>query len=713
MTEPIHLAFVWHQHQPYYEDTLTGTLAMPWVRLHGVKDYYGLARLLERVEGMRATVNFVPSLLLQIESYLKGQKDVWQALSAMPAAELNEEQRLFVLTNFFMTNPDTMIRPYPRYFELYARRGSDRPDKRVLARFDEEDIRDLQVLANLAWMHPVSFEEEPFLAHLAEKGRDYSEEEKRRLLDIQVEILGRIVPLHRELEAAGKVELSVSPFYHPIVPLLVDERSVLEAMPGTPLPRRTESMEPDAVHQVKAAVDFHTRTFGRPPAGMWPSEGSVSQRAAELFASAGIRWIATDQEILARSASDVPPAERHPYRPYRVRGVEGELAVVFRDHELSDLLSFQYQYYREEDAVEDFLGRLRGIAERHRERPLCVFVIMDGENAWEHYRRTAEPFLTRLFERLAEADFVRPTTVGAFLEEHPPERGVDRLAAGSWINGNFAIWAGHPEDLKAWEYLDAVRTDLLRKTRNERMNYGAEAIRAAWEEIYIAEGSDYFWWYGEDHTSSQDMEFDALFRLHLKNVYRHLGESYPNFLDEPVKKKAGRKPYSEPASFLEVQVDGRVTSFFEWRFAGRYDPSADFGAMARAALSRISNVMFGFGRGELFVRVDFGKQGAAEGATLALEFRKPGTRRFYYPLGRRAETLFADPECTKPAGRAAFDRVFEGAVPLEALGAAQGDEVEFHVLLLEEGRTVEILPRGGAFALKVPGEEFDALNWSV
>ncbi|MDZ7815330.1 MAG: glycoside hydrolase family 57 protein [Planctomycetota bacterium] len=559
MTEPIHLAFLWHQHQPFYKDTLSDRIEMPWVRLHAIKDYYGMAAMIERHPGIKATVNFVPSLLVQLQDQIDGKQDIWQSLSRIAPSDMNYDQRRFLLQNFFMTNPNTMIRPLPRYFELYGRRSGVDIDEKVVARFSDEEIRDIQALSNLAWFHPITLEDDVFLGETY-KCQHFSEEEKQQILDKQIEVMKQVIPLHRKLQDEGRLELSTTPFYHPIIPLLLDEHSVHEAMPDARLPRRTLPLAGDAYEQVRRAYQYHTEVFGKAPAGMWPSEGSVSQEAAELFASAGAKWIATDEEILARSTGVQKSAQRHPYRPYRVNGVPGSLSIVFRDHVVSDLMSFQYQYFNEDDAVSDFLEKIRDIGKRHSERPLCVFVILDGENAWEHYRRTAYPFFVKLYEKLEEADDIVLTRISEYIENHEPTHSIDRVAAGSWINGDFAIWAGHDEDIEAWEYIDRVREDLRIMTQSSHGKYNSADVKNAWEEIYIAEGSDYFWWYGEDHSSVQDMEFDALFRMHLKNVYRHLGEGYPEFLDEPIKKRGQRKLYSEPTAPLQ-RAHARVSSY--------------------------------------------------------------------------------------------------------------------------------------------------------
>jgi len=299
----IAVAFLWHQHQPYYPDDVAGENPMPWVRLHGVKDYYGMALHLLEFPEMRCTINLVPSLLVQLQAYTDGNAtDKQFVASRRSAADLSENDRLYLLDNFFMANPDHMIRPFPRYFELYQRRALGKNTAReALRRFNERDFRDLQVWFNLTWVHPLAIQRDDFLRDLVVRGRNFTEAEKNALLDKHLEILRQIIPLHKKLADSGQVELTTTPFYHPILPLLFDKKLAREAMPQVKLPRYTGGYPEDAERHVRRAVEFHTKVFGSAPHGMWPAEGSVCQPMLPLLAQHGIRWIATDEEILSHS----------------------------------------------------------------------------------------------------------------------------------------------------------------------------------------------------------------------------------------------------------------------------------------------------------------------------------------------------------------------------------------------------------------------------
>ncbi len=298
----VSLALMWHQHQPYYPDDVAGENPMPWVRLHATKDYLGMALHLEEVPEFRCTINLVPSLLTQLESYVEGATDTHLTMSRRPVDGLEHDDACYLMDNFFMAFADSMIRPHARYHELYMLRAAwAGPAEQALKRFRPRDLRDLQVWSNLAWIHPLLFEKDAELAEFKAKGRHYTEDEKQWLLDKQRELLARVIPLHRALAERGQIELTTTPYYHPILPLLLDQKLAREAMPDVALPAYREGYPEDAEIHVRRGVESHLRRFGAPPRGMWPSEGSVCQALIPLLARHGIEWIATDEEILGCS----------------------------------------------------------------------------------------------------------------------------------------------------------------------------------------------------------------------------------------------------------------------------------------------------------------------------------------------------------------------------------------------------------------------------
>lgn len=723
------LAFLWHQHQPYYPDDQSGDNPMPWVRLHGVKDYYGMALHLLEFPEMRCTINLVPSLLRQLRGYLDGKSDRPLDVSRIDANSLAESDCLYLLDNFFMANPEHMIRPFPRYAELYNRRAPGRNTAaEALRRYRERDFRDLQVWFNLAWIHPLAIEQDQELRELVDKGRHFTEEEKQRLLAKHLEILRAIIPLHKKLQELGQVELTTTPYFHPILPLLLDKKLAREAMPGVKLPRHTGGYVEDAAVHVRRAVEQHAETFGAPPRGMWPAEGSVCQSMIPLLVQHGIRWIATDEGILSQSTQGFVSRDSHGhvrnpellYRPYRVREGDSELGIVFRDHALSDMIGFHYQRSTGEDAAEDFVRHLRNIAQAvHLGQPPLVSVILDGENCWEHYPHGGVPFLRALYQRCTSSPDIRPVKLGEFLEQHPPRDTLPRLFAGSWINHNFAIWVGHDEDNTAWDALHQAREHL--RARSQQSHVPADRIQRAWEEIYIAEGSDWFWWYGDDHSSAQDALFDYLFRKHLQNVYLVLGDPPPAELARPISRRGQKAIHTLPRSFLEVKIDGRET-FFEWVSAGRYTCQNERGTMAMVTPGPINEVYFGFSLQELYIRVDFdspARTALAPFDALRIGFldppgwevliERPGTPAPNISLSHQGKSL-PDPEHGIEIG---IDRILEASVAFEVLGVKEGQPVQFFVELQEGKQSRDRAPREGAINLTCPSADFEQIMWDV
>ncbi len=739
------LAFFWHQHQPYYPDDVSGENQFPWVRLHGVKDYYGMALHLAEVPEMRCTINLVPSLLLQLQAYTdRGASDRFEAAARVPAKDLSQDEAIYLLDHYFMASAEQMIKPWPRFWELYQRRALGKNSAReALRRFQERDLRDLQTLFNLAWIHPLVFERDDELRDLREKARHYTEEDKTRVLAKHREILKEIIPLHRKLVEAGQIELTTTPFYHPILPLLFDKKHAREAMPDVRLPRYTGGYVEDAELHVERAVRFHTELFGRPPHGMWPAEGSVCQAMIPLLAKHGIRWIATDEGILSQSTQGFVSRDEHGnsrnpshlYRPYKVREGQHELAIVFRDHALSDMVGFHYQRSNGKDAAHDFVRHLHNIRAAIPDgEPALVSVILDGENCWEHYNEGGVPFLRTVYQLCTRDRQIRSVKLGEYLADCPPRDTLPHLFAGSWIHHNYAIWIGHEEDNTAWDLLHKTREYLCKKGRvgDRETGRGGEgnvispspllpsSLTSAWEELYIAEGSDWFWWYGDDHSSAQDALFDQLFRKHLQNVYLLLGETPPTELARPIKRRGQRLAHTVPLTFLDVKVDGRET-YFEWTNAGRHVCVGERSAMAMTTRGALRDVYFGFDRARFLVRIDFdqaAREALANYETLCIRFEEPcgcDMRIFHPGKPMQSWKWYAEGTPTEAGAtiEVAIDRIVECAIPFELIGARAGQSVQFCVELLESEQSRDRAPREGTIAFVRPPAEFESMMWDV
>jgi alpha-amylase/alpha-mannosidase (GH57 family) len=731
--QEIALAFFWHQHQPYYPDDVAGENPMPWVRLHGTKDYWGMAMLLKETPELHATINLVPSLLQQLLAYTDGgHQDTHLRVSSLPADGLNDDDMYYLLDNFFMVHPDQMIRPFPRYFELYKKRGlSVDSAEKARRRFNKKDIIDLQCWSNLVWIHPLAFEVDSELAEFRAKGRGWTEKEKLWLLDKQMQLLREVLPLHRELMERGQLELTTTPFYHPILPLLWDKRLARRAMPNVMLPKHLEPYPEDARDHIRRAVESHEKLFGQKPRGMWPSEGSVCQGVIPAIAESGIQWIATDEEVLSCSTDGWVSRDgngylRNPemlYRPWRVEEQGKSLQIVFRDHAMSDQIGFHYQRYAPEHAVGDFIGKLEAIGHatggNAGHRPTLVSIILDGENCWEYYPNAGVDFLRGVYRGVARHPHIKPVRIGDYLARWPATDKLGHLFPGSWIQHNFGIWIGHPECNRAWDAVYETRQWLTGVAA--RKSKPAEIIARAWEELHIAEGSDWFWWFGDSHSSAQDGLFDRLFRKHLQNVYTVLGEQPPAELARSIRMgQRASQVYTEPTGLLSVKVDGR-RSFFEWINAGHYVCGGARGTMSMVTQGYISDLYFGFDPERLLLRLDARggpcREQLAEIQAVRVVFLQPEGLEFVvlHPSRREPDVQFWR-HGTAMAGshaEAAADQLFEAAVPFRSLARKTDEPIHFYVELLKDKQPVERIPHEGAIETTVPSPDYELIMWQA
>lgn len=506
-------------HQPYYKNLLTKESPLPWVRLHGLKDYVDMVEILGKFPKIHQTINMVPSLLEQVEDYTNNEiKDRYLELSYKSAETLTDDEKRFIKENFFSINRDTVIATHPRYYQLYFKAQNN-------SNFTTQDYLDLQVWFNLAWTDPSFRASIPELKKAVAKGRFYTEEDKRRTLEAQNEILKNIFPAYKKFISNGQIELTMTPYYHPILPLLYNTKIAREANTKATLPKTTFSYPQDAKAQIDMAVDFYKTRFNAPLDGMWPSEEAVCEHILPYFMEAGLKWIVADEGILFKSLKLKKRDTRLLYQPHILRRKDQELAIVFRDRNLSDLIGFLYYKYKTEDAVNDFMKHLENTAAAFKNEDVLLTIAMDGENAWEYYPNDGHDFLELLYKRLSEADFVKTTTVKEYLVTHPPKNEIKRIAAGSWIYTDFFKWINNPYKNKAWEYLTEAR-NLLEEIK-DALTEDKRAL--AFKQIYIAEGSDWFWWYGDNQA-----DFDALFRMHLSNFYTIISKEIPSYLLSPL-----------------------------------------------------------------------------------------------------------------------------------------------------------------------------------
>lgn len=514
------VSFLWHMHQPFYKDLVQKCYIMPWAYLHGTKDYLGMPALVEEFPEVHQTFNLVPSLILQLEEYARGEaRDASFELAFKPVDEFTSEDRALILERFFPVPVRTMLQPFPRYFEIYERRSDPSRHHTIT----DQDLLDIQVWWTLVWL---DHDRRP--KDLVQKGRDFSEDDKITLRRLVLDTICGIIPEYRRVQEHGLIEISTTPFYHPILPILIDSRVDDGNVPVS------FNFPYDAREQLERALAFMQERFGAFPQGLWPSEGSVSNDTALLAASVGFRWMATDEGILAKSGVDLSWNNRQRlYHPYK----RGAMTIFFRDRALSDLIGFQYMHAPATESAGDLIRRIKEVPEGSH-----VVIALDGENPWDYYPNSGRDFLRRVFEGIQKDSALEAVTLSEAMERLPTEK-MDWLAPGSWANANFYIWIGHPEDHQAWQWVVRARAALMER----RGQVPEDKWNLAYEELLIAEGSDWMWWFGNDFSSDSDAIFDSLFRQHIGNIFQSIGLPEPEGLSDPIKKSLeGRKLVMAP-----------------------------------------------------------------------------------------------------------------------------------------------------------------------
>ncbi len=739
---PIRVLFLWHMHQPYYKDLVTGEYRLPWVRLHALKDYYGMVKLLDEFPNVHQTFNLVPSLLLQIQDYAAGTaRDPFLELAAKPARDLSQEERRTALEWLFAANPVHMIGRYPRYQELWERfRGQNAA--RAQQFFNTQDFSDLQVLSQLAWFDEF-FLEEPEIAELVRKGRDFSDHDQAFVVAKQRELISLVIPAYKNAARRGSIEISASPFYHPILPLLCDTSSGAVSYPNLQLPRDRFRHPEDAREQLERGLDLHESMFGQRPWGVWPSEGSVSAETLEIAAAAGVRWMATDEGVLARSLGITFTRDKEErlaapdklYQIYRYEQGRTEMHMVFRDHYLSDLIGFVYAGMDAKEAAAHFVRKIKESAQPlvgHGRQPV-VSIILDGENAWETYPRSGRAFLRNIYDALQRDPELEPLTISEAIARQRDFATLEKLVPGSWINANFNVWIGAPEDNRSWDYLSAAREFYAQAATRA----SAAQRKLAFEEILIAEGSDWNWWYGPEHHSAHDRDFDELYRKHLSNMYQALGAAPPEFLAQPIAAGVGRPWFVPQTAYIHPHIDGDFARYFDWLGAAMYTADRHSGSM-HGKQFLFDSAYAGIDEANLYGRLDFIGGVPIDELRLVVncEVRQPQQQKQSEELPKlRLEVAMAksalaswtlgQEDREKPVAGSygvreditvKLFRNFEFKLPLGVLGAVQGSTVRLRFSLWRDSLPLDALPLEGWIELRVAAEwdlEGDIYNYSA
>ncbi len=699
---PLRVVFIWHFHQPWYPTFDGEPPALPWVRLHALKDYYDLPVLLTEEPRVHHTANLVPALLDQIDLLAKGGSDAFLEIARVPAGEWDAATVRFVLANFFSVHPRVLER-HPRLADLKSR--VDAGETLAAA-----DLTDLVVLFHLAWSGPTLLRD-PLLIHLRKRGRGFTESEKNELLDYQAAFLSMVIPRWKTAFDSGIVEAATSPYHHPILPLLLDSSAGRDARPDLPVPVPRFSHPEDARSQLFLGLATFEKHFGFRPRGMWPPEGALSEGTLALLGESGVAWTASDEAVLLQS---LPAGKRDfgegdrartVFRPWRLSGVPSP-DIFFRDRVLSDRIGFSYATWEPMDAAGDFVARLLSIREAAPEAELVVPVILDGENAWETYPDNGVPFLRALGAALAaraEVEVVTPKEALARLNAPPGQ--LERVVAGSWVEGSLATWIGAAPKNKAWSLLHAAREALGGEiaaapvVSPADIPPGAVGPAAAKAALFAAEASDWFWWLGEDHSSAHDRVFDVLFRRHLAAAYRALSRPVPSELLEPV--DPVHSPAVEaPQLPLGPRVDGEAGDA-GWSGAGRVKGGSR-GTMQRST-GLVKEMLFGSSASgdALFLRLEPEADASAfEGRTLRVEF---------LPGREEADALSPVTKDVRIGSGTTGDgelKVALGATLDIRLSTPPGSRgsIAFRVSIVDaSGHTIEAIPDDGWVRFRPPG----------
>lgn len=552
MNKSVDLVFLWHMHQPDYRDYNSGDFVLPWTYLHAIKDYTDMAYHLERHPKVRAVVNFVPILLDQLEDYVDqfatGQlrDPLLRMLGHDDSCALDTDERKLILDACFRSNHTKMIAPYPAYkrlHELFNRLQTD--GETALSYLSGQYMSDLLTWYHLAWCGESVRREHTLVVRLMSKAEGFTFQDRKELLALFGELVSGIIPRYRKLAESGQVEISATPHYHPLAPLLIDFNSAREAMPEAPLPQaiRYPAGRIRVAAHVEKAKKSHATRFGSEPTGMWPAEGSISTSTLEVFAQEGCGWVASGEGVLVNSLrhsqSEIPNRADYLYRPYKLeKGADG-LACFFRDDRLSDLIGFEYSRWHGQDAAHNFVEQILAIAAQAAEGETpVVSVILDGENAWEYYPYNGFYFLDELYSALEGHREINTTTYRDYLNSHQERadaakiRMLPDIVAGSWVYGDFSTWIGSKDKNHAWDLLCAAKQSYDMVTASGQLSDEEQA--AAEKQLCSCESSDWFWWFGDYNPSHAVVSFDRLFRHDLTELYRLLKLPAPHILSEPI-----------------------------------------------------------------------------------------------------------------------------------------------------------------------------------
>jgi len=661
----IYLSILWHMHQPYYVNTSTGVINTPALIFRTLFNYYPMAVLSRMYPEVRVNFNLTPVLLSQIEGVSSGKfSDRFLALLEAGDSTTGEE-----LLDFIDGLPPRVLKRY-KVIDLLKEKIEEGTCKK-------QDLFDLKIYLHLASFHPLVFDDE--IEALMEKGRNFGENDRELLHGKEKRILAEVIPLYRDLMDTGRIDISTSPLMHPVLPLLYNTDTARKTRTSLNIPEGLFSYPQDAREQLIAGMETYERIFKKPPAGIWPPEGGISDEVLELFSGQKILWTATDESLLAETLSHpLSQDERCSIWDFR-----GKLSIFFRDHSISDLVGFAYQRSDEKIAAADLADRLSNIAANAGKNILTI--ILDGENPWDFYPDYGENFLPAFYEALRGSNRIKTLPFSEALRTDISRRTLQGISPGSWMGTNFDNWIGKEPANRAWAILSKARAMAEKK----QAGLTEEQKNALLETIMLAESSDWFWWYSLPAETKIKTRFDAFFRDSVRNIYEKIGEEAPEVLNLPLEEYA----HEETTPYIKPVIDGKITHFYEWHDAVEIDPAALWATFKPVDIP-VRKIFYGYDEDNFYMRLDFSEKADFE---IRLTFHDSDRKVFtIYPGQQNTGTLIY-----------ACDRIIEIMIPRKEISAGDRDTIFFTVTIECKDGKQFVLPSGNFFRIRFAEEEED------
>ena len=565
------LAIYWHMHQPVYE--IEGTYLMPWARLHAVKDYLDMVLFLEKFPKLKLNFDVVPALIDTVVDYTQGKHDIHSELSVSDTFNMTGEEKSFVLNNFFSPKFETMIFRSENYKNLYQKRFSK--DVCNPEEFSPQELSDLMALFNLVWIDSVHYDRYPRVRELWEKQYNYTLEDRVEIINLHRQIMNEIIPTYKKYVEEGRIEMTTSAYYHAILPILIDLKASTKSTITTAGLPTTWGMLEDARAQIKKGLDRVEEIMGVRPKGFWPPELCLGPKTLDLLAKEGVEWTISDEGILADSIKfdfirDFKGNLNDPYhllKVYEYQTKTEPISVIFRDRSIANLINFEYAGLDSRMAANDLYDKIKVMQNKLLVSPddtHLLTIALDGENCWENYQNDGNEFLTQVYSLIENDETLETVLITDYIRKDKYKKELAKIHSGSWIDSTFQYWIGESTKNKAWKYLKDTRDD-YESFAKENKNH--PNLEIAYRELMIAEGSDWFWWYGEPNNSGQDYVFDYMFRERLKNVYLALGMETPEYLTNSLIVKV-EMPFKHPSRAITPRMDGSFTSYDDWFHSG-------------------------------------------------------------------------------------------------------------------------------------------------